>query len=70
MNQYTKDESDLGALWEKQGAKGPYLTGEISGVKVICFPIESQNPKSPQWRVLKSKPRDEQPKAEADEFGF
>jgi hypothetical protein len=55
---YEKDPNELGALWLKTGRKGEYLTGEIGGVKVVCFPVEKRSEKSPAWRVLKSKPRD------------
>jgi hypothetical protein len=44
----------------RSGAKGDYMTGEIDGVKVVCFPNKSDNPKAPAWRVLKSKPREEE----------
>jgi len=53
---YQKDDSELGALWVKSSAKGPYMTGEINGVKVVCFPAKKSSDKSPDWRVLKSKP--------------
>ena len=55
---FEKNPDDLGALWEKQGAKGPYLSGTINGVAVVCFRNKSDNPKAPAWRVLKSKPKD------------
>jgi hypothetical protein len=56
-----RNPDELGALWEKSGAKGPYLTGEINGVKVVCFRNTKahDNPKAPAWRVLKSKPQGE-----------
>jgi hypothetical protein len=55
-----QDPMELGALWEKTGSNGAYMTGEISGVKVVVFrnTRAENNPKAPQWRVLKSKPRD------------
>jgi hypothetical protein len=55
-----KNEDELGALWEKTGSSGAYMTGEISGVKVVVFrnTRAENNPKAPQWRVLKSKPRE------------
>lgn len=58
MAEFKRDESEIGALWAKEGGKGPYLTGEINGVKVVCFPAKPSE-KGPAWRVLKSKPRDE-----------
>jgi hypothetical protein len=32
-----KDPNELGALWEKVGAKGPYMTGTIGGERVVVF---------------------------------
>lgn len=58
---------ELGALWVRSSAKGEYMTGEINGVKVVCFPNRSDNPKAPKWRVLKSKPREQ---AADDDAGF
>ncbi len=59
---YEKDPNELGALWEKVGAKGPYMTGTIDGVKVVLFKNgHKQSEKSPDWRVLKSKPREDAP---------
>jgi hypothetical protein len=54
---YEKNPDELGALWLKSGAKGDYMTGEINGVKVVCFPAKPSE-KGPAWRVLKSKPKD------------
>jgi len=56
---YEKNPDELGALWLKTGSKGPYMTGEINGVKVFCTPTKSDNPKAPAWRVMKSKPREQ-----------
>ncbi len=54
---YEKNPDEIGALWLKSGAKGDYMTGEINGVKVVCFPAKPSE-KGPAWRVLKSKPKD------------
>ena len=54
---YEKKPDELGALWLKSGSKGQYMTGEINGVKVFCTPTNSQNPKAPTWRVMKSQPK-------------
>lgn len=56
-----KDENELGALWLKQGSRGEYMTGTINGVNVFCTPTKSDNPKAPTWRVMKSKPKIDQP---------
>lgn len=54
---------ELGALWEKDGKRGPYMTGQINGVGVVLFRNDRKTPgsKEPDWRVLKSKPRTEDP---------
>lgn len=60
---YEKDPNELGALWTKNGAKGEYMTGtlEFNGEKVniVCFKQQKRGEKSPDWRVLKSVPRDQ-----------
>ena len=32
-----RNPDEVGALWLKTGSKGDYMTGEINGVKVVCF---------------------------------
>lgn len=56
---YEKNDDELGALWIKTSARGEYMTGEINGVKVVCFPNDRKpaGSNAPDWRVLKSKPR-------------
>ena len=56
---YEKNPDELGALWLKKSAKGDYMTGEIGGVKVVCFPVKKTSEKSPDWRVMKSKPKEQ-----------
>lgn len=59
---FEKDPNEIGSFWLKEGRKGEYLTGKIDGIgDVICFPVNSTNPKAPTWRVLKSTPREERP---------
>lgn len=56
------DKSDeLGGLWLKTSGKGlEYLTGEIGGVKVVAFRNTKKTADNqPEWRVYKSKPRDD-----------
>lgn len=74
---YEKKPNELGALWLKNGARGEYMTGtiDIAGVPtdVVCFRVDSQNPKAPTWRVSKSTPRDQQAFGKApasDDLGF
>jgi hypothetical protein len=56
-----RDPLELGALWEKEGGKGKYMTGTINGVAVVVFrnTRAENNAKAPQWRVLKSQPREQ-----------
>jgi uncharacterized protein (DUF736 family) len=55
-----QNPDELGALWEKTGAKGPYMTGTVNGVKVVVFRNGNKaSDKQPDWRVLKSKPRED-----------
>lgn len=55
-----QNPDELGALWIKSGPKGEYMTGTINGVNVVVFPNARKAPgsKQPDWRVLKSKPKD------------
>lgn len=54
-----QNPDELGALWEKNGAKGPYMTGTINGQKVVLFKNGNKSSdKQPDWRVLKAKPRE------------
>lgn len=60
-----KDPNEIGALWEKAGSKGPYMTGTINGERIVVFKNGNKgSEKSPDWRVLKSQPR---PQTPADE---
>ncbi len=63
---FEKDPNELGALWEKTGARGTYMTGTVDGVAVVLFHNDKKEPgsKAPDWRVLKSKPKDELPPRE------
>ena len=64
-----RNPDELGALWLKQSARGDYMTGEIGGVKVVCFPnTRKTSDRQPDWRVLKSKPRTERPAPAMDDF--
>lgn len=54
-----RNPNELGALWIKDGTKGEYMTGEIAGVKVVCFRNDRKVGKQPDWRVLKSTPKDQ-----------
>jgi uncharacterized protein (DUF736 family) len=57
---YEKNPDEIGALWERQSQKGDtYLSGEIHGEPVVMFRANSRNPKAPNWRVLKGRPREQ-----------
>lgn len=56
---FEKNPDEVGALWIKHGPNSDYMTGEINGIKVVVFKAKKTSEKSPDWRVLKSKPRDE-----------
>lgn len=57
---FEKDPNEIGALWLKTGPSGKeYMSGEINGVKVVCWRSKSASPKAPTWNVCKSLPRDE-----------
>ena len=60
---FEKDENEIGSLWEHESAKGPYLTGTINGERVVLFKNSNKKPgsKAPDWRVLKSRPKEEAP---------
>lgn len=62
---YEKDPNEIGALWEKMSAKGPFFTGTINGERVVVFKAQKRGEKSPDWRVLKAQPRPQEP----DPFG-
>lgn len=61
-----KDPNELGALWVKTSARGEYMTGTIEGIgAVVLFKNDRKSSdKQPDWRVLKSKPRDAAPKTD------
>lgn len=53
---------ELGQLWLHTGAKGDYMTGTISGVRVVCFKNNKEpGSKAPDWRVLLATKRQEGP---------
>lgn len=64
-----KNPDELGALWEKSGAKGPYMTGMVGGVAVVLFrnTRKPDGSNQPDWRVMKSKPREEKPAPSTDQ---
>ena len=58
-------EKELGALWIRSGAKGQYMTGTLTidgtAIKVVAFTNQNKkNPKEPDYRILKSVPREQE----------
>jgi uncharacterized protein (DUF736 family) len=67
MSDRQQNPDELGALWEKSGGRGPYMTGTINGVKVVLFKNDRKSSdKSPDWRVLKAKSREDRPSEDSD----
>lgn len=63
-------EDSIGALWIKEGRNGKYMSGvvEIDGVKanVVVFKNNYKTEdRHPDYRILKSKPREAGPTAPA-----
>lgn len=65
MSDAKKNPDELGALWSRTSARGEYLTGTINGQPVVCFRNDrkAEGSKQPDWRVLKSKPKEERANA-------
>ena len=56
------DPNEIGALWDKTNARGPYMTGVINGERVVVFQHDGKgNAKAPNWRVLKARPKPASP---------
>ena len=58
-------EKELGALWIRSGAKGQYMTGTLTidgtAIKVVAFTNQNKkNEKEPDWRILRSVPREQE----------
>lgn len=59
-------DKSIGALWKKDGSKGPFFSGniEINGMKleIIAFvERDKKNPKGPDIKIYISKPREQKP---------
>lgn len=58
----SKDPQEVGALWKKESASGKaYLSGKIDGIGYVVV-FRNKNKKSdkqPDYRILKSQPREE-----------
>lgn len=63
-NETQKNENEIGALWERtSGGGNTFLSGQITingeQIEIVAFAVNSDNPKAPAWRLLKSTPREE-----------
>jgi hypothetical protein len=56
-----KNPDELGALWIKSSSNGEYMTGTINGQPVVVFRNnrKAEGSNQPDWRVLKSKPKEQ-----------
>lgn len=64
MDRKPNNPDELGALWIKISKTGAvYMSGKVGDQEVVIFrndkKVEGSN--QPDWRVLKSKPRDNTP---------
>jgi len=58
MSEIKKNPDEFGALWVKTNGRGEFMTGTVNGVAVVCFKNDRKTGNQPDWRVLKSKPRE------------
>lgn len=66
-------QQELGALWCKTSAKGEYMTGILTiedvAIPVVAFTNQNKNnPKEPDWRILRSIPREQKENNVNDAF--
>lgn len=55
-----QNPDEIGALWKKTSAKGDYFTGTVNGERIVVFANGNKaNDKAPDFRILKSKPREQ-----------
>lgn len=64
---FERDPDEIGALWEKEGKRGTYMTGTVNGEPVVLFRNDRKAPgsKHPDWRIMKSRPKDAAPRDQA-----
>lgn len=58
-------ESEIGALWVRQGRDGEFWSGKVGDQEVVVFRNRFKQPgeRSPDLRIFKSAPRDGQQQA-------
>lgn len=59
---FEKNPDDLGAVWDKAGAKGKFLSGSITvngeQIRIVMFPNDKKTSDTqPSWRILRAKPK-------------
>jgi hypothetical protein len=61
---FEKKENDRGALWQRVGGKGMYMTGTVDGKPCVVFANKKKVPgdKQPDWVVLTPTPQEQREK--------
>ncbi len=68
MAEFKKQDGEIGVLWNRESARGPFFAGIVNGENVVVFQNKNKkSPKAPDWTILKSKPKDA-PQEEAPAF--
>jgi len=74
MSEFQRPEGEIGALWSKQGKKGAYFTGEVTidgkTTKIVCFQTKKSSERAPDYRILKSVPREQAAPVTDDDVVF
>ena len=64
-----KDPNEIGALWQKTSGNGDYMTGTVNGERIVVFQnTKRSSDNSPNWRILKARPKPDAPKPEPPAF--
>jgi hypothetical protein len=69
--QYQPDPNEIGKLWKETSKKGQtYYTGKLNGESVVMFPVISENPKAPAFKIMRSTKLEQarQPEPQAPRF--
>jgi uncharacterized protein (DUF736 family) len=68
-----KDPNEVGCFWIKESAKGTkFLSGKIDGIgSVVVFKNKNKkSDKQPDYRVLRSQPKEKSDAAAKEDRGF
>ena len=62
MNGTENEPEKLGVLWKRKSKRGTdYWSGNINGQQIVVFAVrQKRSPKSPDFEIYKSLPRDQQ----------